>query len=444
MSSKKHLESIIIKNKLKIWLIKAGEPVPVKRKDYRLMRTGLMAKIFSEKNANVTWITSTFFHQKKETLFDKDTIVTINKNYKIFFIKTPEYKKNISFKRLINHRILAKSFLKKVKVLEKPDIIVLSYPPMRLCVEVEKFAKEQNIPVILDIRDLWPEDFANLIPVIPFFIKRILLFYPYYIAAKIFKNAFAITSITDEIINWAFHLSGITNKPNAAFPHGYFKVKPNKLKIKNNIILKYTRDKKQKDFYIVFFGMLSEQFNIDYIISIAEILYNVNKNIKFFIFGDGPRKKEYLKKTINLKNIFIPGYITQEEIRKIMQKSDLGVAPYIGYQSFNLSVPNKVIEYMSGGLPILSSISGVVGNLIQKNNCGYIYDGLSPKETADLIIKIYNNPKELKIKSKNALNLFNEKYKAEKVYADYYNYIQMIVKQYKISSEKKLNSGRRR
>ena len=123
----------------------------------------------------------------------------------------------------------------------------------------------------------------------------------------------------------------------------------------------------------VFLGNYSQQkFNFKTIIDASEKIYKYNSKIKFYFFGDIKnlntkfRKKKY-------KNIFFLGWLDKNIINKLISVSHVGVAPYNDLWDFNLSIPNKIAEYLSGDLPILSSLKGETAKFIRLNKCGLNY-----------------------------------------------------------------------
>lgn len=71
---------------MKIWLLKASEPLPIIDKDIRLLRMGMIAQELDKRKHNITWFSNTFDHFQKKQLYNKDTIFNVNKNYSIYLI----------------------------------------------------------------------------------------------------------------------------------------------------------------------------------------------------------------------------------------------------------------------------------------------------------------------------------------------------------------------
>ena len=46
----------------------------------------------------------------------------------------------------------------------KPDIILSSLPTLKLSLSAVEYGKKMNIPLVLDMRDMWPDVFLDYIP----------------------------------------------------------------------------------------------------------------------------------------------------------------------------------------------------------------------------------------------------------------------------------------
>ena len=104
--------------------------------------------------------------------------------------------------------------------------------------------------------------------------------------------------------------------------------------------------------------------------------------------------------------------------------------PYQNVKSFIISLPNKSIEYLSAGLPIVSSLKGVIGDLLNTNNCGITYESENTDDLVSRLVYLYNHPEILKKMSKNANAVYREKFVAEKVYNNMINYLEYVSSSY--------------
>ena len=93
-----------------------------------------------------------------------------------------------------------------------------------------------------------------------------------------------------------------------------------------------------------------------------------------------------------------------------MQISDAGILPYRSDRGFELSFPNKVGEYLSEGLPIISSIDGVLSKFLEKEGIGLTYRNGDLEGLVNSIYTIIDN-KDLKSDmQKKAKIVFNKKF----------------------------------
>ena len=151
---------------MRVWLVQRAESTPHDDNgDRRLLRIGILADILSSQGHEVVWWTSAFDHVGKRKRHYQSKRIMVKKNYYIHYLKCFGYKKNISLSRFIDNYVVANQFKKDVKLDHKiPDIILTSMPSIELSQSVVHYANEKNIPVVLDIRDLWPDVFLELLP----------------------------------------------------------------------------------------------------------------------------------------------------------------------------------------------------------------------------------------------------------------------------------------
>jgi glycosyltransferase involved in cell wall biosynthesis len=422
---------------MRVWLITVGgEPLPIDGINERLRRTGILANTIIKRKHKIIWWTSTFDHVKKKQRFKKDTNIEINNSYKIKLLHSIGYKKNISLSRFINHYLLGCKFYKHAQYEHKPDIILCSLPTLKLSLSAVKYGKKMNIPVIIDMRDMWPEVFLDFIPSWAKRIANIFFLPMHIILAKACFNATCITGITQGYVEWGVKCANRSlTSFDRPFPLAYSKIRPDIESIKNakNFWKKFSIVKNNSKFNICFFGNLGQSFVPEFIniINVAKNLKMKNYPICFIICGCGDNLSFYKKISKGFGNIIFPGWINKDQIWTLLRMSSIGLLPYQNVKSFVISFPNKSIEYLSAGLPIVSSLKGVLGDLLNIYNCGITYESENAEDLSSKLIYLFNHPTLLKEMSKNAFALYKEKFVAEKVYNNMVDYLELVVKNYK-------------
>ena len=419
---------------MNVWLVTIGEPLPVDGNgNDRLYRAGIMATMLVQRGHKVTWWTSTFDHVRKQQRFPSTTSVQLENGINLKLLHGCGYPRSVSFKRFVDHAMLAHQFSKHSRGLTQPDVILCSLPPLELPIAVTKYGKLNNVPVIVDVRDLWPDIFMELVPSWARFVLKIGLYTMWRQARRACINAFAITGNAPQFVDWGVHLASRSKSLlDKSFPHGYAATKPVQDKVDRayEYWAKYEITQNDDSFVACFFGAIGPQSELDTVIDAARQLEEQGRKFKFVLCGKGDHLELLKRKAEGTSSVLFPGWIGAAEIWTLMRMSDVGLAVYRSNVGYVTNLPNKPIEYMSAGLPIVSSLSGYLESFIKEHNCGLTY----PNGDADTLAKILTGLAEdqgnLNIMSQNATRVFRTYFDADKVYSDMINYLNDIVLQY--------------
>lgn len=405
---------------MNIWLLQGSEPKPIVNNGERLFRMGMIAEELNRRNHHIIWFTSTFDHFRKKQLSKKNKIINVKGNYYIYLLHAKGYKKNISISRIINHKVIALKFMKVSKKMDKPDLIYASFPTIDFAEAAIKYGKKHNVPVIVDIRDLWPDIFKHNLKGIK---QKVVT--PYiklldYKTKKIMANAYAINSISDAMLNWGLE----KGKRQKSIIDKYFFIgydKTESPKIENKDIININK------FNISFFATINNQFDYDRIIELAKLLDKKDKDIVINICGDGPQFKTLKEKCKDINNINLLGWTNRNTLSYILDNSKIGFAPYKDTFDFQMSVSNKFAEYISYGLPVIITSGGYMKELLKNNNCGFSTHNMN--KMCNYIIDLKNNNYKYKEVSQNATNLYNREFIARDIYYNLVDYLENIIKE---------------
>jgi glycosyltransferase involved in cell wall biosynthesis len=326
------------------------------------------------------------------------------------------YKKNISVQRIVNHIQVAREFKRLAARAEKPDIIVCGYPSIELAYYAVAYANNNNIPVIVDARDMWPDIFSDLIPKSLKPLANLVLIPYFRMATYIFENATAIVGVTEGFVDWAVRYSGRSrSSSDQAFYLAY--PRPNSESEKVEEAQAFWSDKgiKKQKFIISYIGAVSlNKVDIMPVFRAAELLKE-NAEVMFVIAGEGDDRDQLIDQaeSLGLSNVCFPGWVNKYQINYLLRNSKFGLVPLNNREDYIAAIPNKPIEYLANSLPILSSLNGELSELLSKESVGYSYN--SGESLVELVDKLdestYNN---LVV---NSGRLFSERFCAEDVYS---------------------------
>lgn len=406
---------------MKIWLLKTGEPLPVIDESDKLLRMGMLAEVLSNNNHEITWFASTFNHFKKKQCSDKDEVVKVKDNYYLNLIHAISYKKNISVTRIINHQMLAFKLKYKIKKMEKPDIIYASFPTIEFAYEAVKYGKKNNVPVVVDIRDLWPDIFKHNLKGILRYLSIPYVKYLDIKAKKVLRNCYAITSISDLMLDWGLEKG--SRKKTSLDKSFYIGFKRNNDMISDKVIVPEVDKKK---FNICFFATINNQFNYNIIAELAKLLEK--DGVDILVCGSGPNLKTFEDLAEGSTNIKFLGWQDKDHLAYVINNSKLGLAPYKNTFDFQMSVSNKFSEYLSYKKPVLLTSTGYMKVLTDKYKVGYASDNVN--DIYNFILKIKNDKKMCEEYSKNAFKLYEEKFDANRIYEELANHLEKVERKY--------------
>ncbi len=120
--------------------------------------------------------------------------------------------------------------------------------------------------------------------------------------------------------------------------------------------------------------------------------------------------EQILKDEKGWKNVNYLGQVGRETILRVLKTSMLGVVTLHPTQSYIESLPIKMFEYMSAGLPVIASNFPEWEKIIYDSECGVCVDPLSSDQTANAIKEMLDNPEKAMKMGENGKKAFYEKY----------------------------------
>lgn len=407
---------------MRIWLLQTSETLPLTA-DSRRLRTALLAEHLNLRGHQVSWWASAFNHLRKHWVFHEDTRINVRADLEIRALKGIGYEKNVSLRRFVDHRILAKKFKAQAGSLPKPDVIVTSMPSHDLAYEAVCYANRNQVPVLVDIRDQWPDNFLDHVPSALRPLGHAVLANEFRMVKYLLRTSNGIISMSDALLNWGlayakrektsadgiFHL-GYAPVP---IPPGYQSAKIDEI-----------QRQLAGSFVVTFVGTFASYHNPLILVDAARALKDYN--IKFVLAGDGELFDSIRKRAMDLGNVIFPGWLDQHDISLLLRISNVGTCPTGQVGGDREFFPNKVFSYLAEGLPILSAFGGELREVLDRCQVGHTYRGLD--DLVRFIRHLSSDPDYYQKFSANARKLFNEQYNAAQIYSRYAMHVENVVR----------------
>jgi glycosyltransferase involved in cell wall biosynthesis len=409
---------------LKIWVVEIGEPLPLED-NVRLHRYGEFTKYLAQNGHDVTWWTSTFSHAPKKNILHSDSFKIVD-GVKINFIHGNGYKRNVSLNRFKHQSDFSRKLKKRInEIIDFPDIIITPIPTIDAAYVISKYCKKHKIKHFIDIRDYWPDDLVNVFPTLFRPIAK-LLFSKYYKMMKVIcGNTDSIMGNSNTSINYGLKFANrVRSKNDYLFYLGY-KKNPNMDKFVLNESKKWFKGLglSPNSFKICFFGQIGRFFDLNTVINSIRHLA-VDEDIEFLIGGDGSSKVAFESYAKDCKSVHFLGWLDSPKIQIIMRNSNLGIIPCVLTHDF--AFPNKTFEYMSGSLPIVSSVQLELPAFLDQYECGLTYDGTESSLTSSILYYL-RNPEITKKMGRNAREAFEEQFSHNVLFKNVVDHFKLLL-----------------
>lgn len=414
---------------MRFWLIQRAEPVPTDGPSVRLMRTGLLARTLAGRGHDVVWWSSTFDHYRKLHRFKADTLLELEPGLRLHLVHSGGYGRNVSLARMVNDRAVARGFARLSRETMPPDLIVSSLPTVDLCTEAVRLGAERDVPVVIDVRDMWPDIFVGVLPA-PLRGPGRVLVAPLVARARFaLRSAAGLTAMSRFVFDWALRHAGRPGRAaDGVFPLGY----------QAPVVAPDARERAGDDLRAMgvdpakticwFVGQLGRVYDVATVIEGARALWQRGRaDVQLVISGDGDNAAALRARARDLPNVVFTGWVNTAQIAWLMAVAGVGLA---AVRPVGEALPNKLFEYLSAGLPVLSSLRGEAEGLLARHGCGVTYP---PGDVAAFVEAVERLAGDIALREtmgRNATALYAAGYSSEAVYGRMAAHLEAVARQH--------------
>ncbi len=138
---------------------------------------------------------------------------------------------------------------------------------------------------------------------------------------------------------------------------------------------------------VLFVGRLAEIKGVKYLI---EAMKNVDANL--YVVGDGPLRSELEEQAKSMSNVIFLGSKTHKELKNIYASADIFCLPSITAKGGDQEgMPTVLFEAMASGLPIVSTNTGGIIQLVKNGESGLLCEEKCAWQIVDNISSLLND-----------------------------------------------------
>jgi glycosyltransferase involved in cell wall biosynthesis len=417
---------------LTIWLLQTGEPLHTDSGNPRPMRAMNLANALVAAGHKVVLWSSAFYHQEKRHRVAGSSRMTVSPSLEIRLIASPGYQRNIGPGRLWDHVVLGRNLSTQLAAeTTVPDVAFVGYPPIETAAVMTRWLAERKVPCMVDVKDQWPTIFTDPLPGFLRPLGRVALAPYFYYGRRALRDATALSAMAGGFLQWAADFAGrsvhsLDRVVPLTVPTG--EISPDKLAEADRWwdAQGIKDDGTQR---VCFIGSHSQAFDMNPVAHAARDMAAVGNPCQFVLCGDGEYSSAWRQAMRDLPNVHFPGWIDRAQIESLARRSSAALAPYRNSEDFVMSVPNKVIDSLALGLPVLSPLRGEVMQLISSFNVGISYDDAPGNTLRESLMRLSGEPGLRDSLSANATRLFNARFSFDTVYGGLVRHLEMLARE---------------
>lgn len=403
-----------------VWILQTGEPLHSDKGSPRPMRAMNLANALIERGHHVVIWSSAFFHQEKIHRSFEFQSIEFSNQLTINLIPSMGYTRNIGIRRLIDHAQLAINLgrLLSSGKYDPPDSAFVGFPPIEIAAVMIRWLRNKNVPAIIDAKDQWPDIFLEPVPKILHPLAKLALCPYSFLTKRAMNDALEFCAMTSEFVTWMGDVSG---RPLTAADLPAPLAAP-KEKFRDDELFEVrkwwalhgvdTENRRR----ISFVGSLSPAFNFEIVRRVAQKYLDEDIDCQFVICGEGSESGKIRQLMAGLSNVVMPGWIDAPRISVLTSSSIAMMAPYINNDAFMRSIPNKIMDSFASNLPVITTLKGVVEELLMSNNIGLSTD--SELEFSNYALQLLDNQDFFDEIVDHIGTIHDARYSYEKVYGE--------------------------
>ncbi len=287
-------------------------------------------------------------------------------------------------KRIINYFSFIISATLTGMFLARFDVVIATSPPLFTGIIGIFISRIKNVPLIFEVRDIWPESAETLGLISNKWVLRLLQS----LEKLIYRMSSMIIVVTKGYVD-NLTKKGVLQEKLRVIPNGVDIDCPKKTIGESEILEKLNVTEK---FVVLYAGTHGVSQGLSTLINCANLLKKF-KDIVFLLVGDGADKDALIAYSdrLKLKNVFFINQIRREEMHKIMVRSNLNVVPLKKNHLFSSVVPSKLYESMAFGKPIVLGVEGEAREILKTAKAGVCIRPENAVDMKEAILSFYND-----------------------------------------------------
>jgi glycosyltransferase involved in cell wall biosynthesis len=265
---------------------------------------------------------------------------------------------------------------KRVRSLEA-DVVFATSTPLTIVIPGVHASKRNGIPMVFEVRDLWPEvpiAVGALTNSLSKFAARVLERYAYRHSDQIIALS---PGMKEGVVKTGYQPDCVTIIPNGC------DIELFQGREGGGRRLRASHDWLGHRPLVLYAGTIGIINGVEYLVKLAAETWNLDPEIRFLVVGGGHQKEAVrtLAESMGVlnRNFFMTGAIPKQELPDWLAAADIAMSVVVDIPELWPNSANKFFDALAAGRPIAINYSGWQRELLEAEDCGF---ALPPQDVA--------------------------------------------------------------
>jgi glycosyltransferase involved in cell wall biosynthesis len=276
----------------------------------------------------------------------------------------------------------------------RPDVVYATSPPLTMALPALVVAGARRVPLVWEVRDLWPEAPIQMGALRNPLLRRAARFVERFVYRRATRLIALSPGIRDGMVAAGAPAGRVELVPNAADLDLFLPAAP------------------PERFRVSYFGTMGEANDLTAAVEAARLL----PDVEFLLVGDGKRRPE-LERAAPPNVVFTGPAAGKEEVARLTAGSSACLTLFKDVPVLATNSPNKRFDTFAAGRPAIVNMDGWMRELVEGNEAGVYVRAGDAQALADRIAWLREHPEEAKRMGRNARALAEREFDRDELAA---------------------------
>jgi len=313
------------------------------------------------------------------------------------------------------------------------DVVFTTSTPLTVALPGAYVAKALKIPMVLEVRDLWPE-----LPIATGVLRD-----PFLVRLARWLERFAYSHSAHVVALSPGMKAGVVR---AGYPESRVSVIPNSCdnslfgnpNVDGEAFLAQYLPKAEGPI-VTYAGALGAINGVGYLADIAATMLQLDPSIRFVIIGDGRERESIRVRARELgvlnQNLWMLPRMPKQDMPKVLSASTVATSLMIDLPEMWNNSANKFFDALAAGCPVMINYKGWQAELLRETGAGLVVPPQNSEESAGLLHGFLQDSERVSRSGKAARKLAEERFDQDKLANKLKNILEAVVANTSLEAE---------